>query len=123
MKAYLVDVYNETAGAVEVEPTLESYYKLLDCDLIDIVSRAIGGVYYDIVCDDEGLFHDPQKISAINDMGEPMLVGNLLICLNDGEGELVGLEDQDVFHITKCIQRMYTENYPKGYPMLTQCEY
>ena len=108
--------------AVDAEG-LQDYYRLIGCDTIDIVTRKIGGMWFDIVCDDEGLFKEPQKISAINDMGEPMLVGNLLFFNHDGEGNLLPLSDLDCNHIRKYIQKMSTRNFPDGYPMLTQCEY
>lgn len=123
MKTVLLDVYKEKVGIGNIEANLDCYYRLLDCTSIDIVTRKIGGKWFDIVCDDEGLFREPQKVSAINDMGEPMLVGNLLFFHNDGEGNLTGLEDEDIEHLKRYIKRMYTEKFPKGYPMLTQCEY
>ena len=123
MKTILLNVIEEIVQIMDVEPDLQAYYKALDCDCIDIVERKIGGKFYDVMCDDEGLFREPQKISAINDMGEPMFVGNLLFFNNDGQGDLVGLSDKDIEHIKKHIKKMYTYKYPNGYPMLTQCEY
>jgi hypothetical protein len=123
MKTILLDVYKEEVHITDVKPELEAYYEKLDCTCIDIVERKIGGKWFDIMCDDEGLFREPQKISAINDMGQPMLVGNLMFFHNDGEGNLTGLEDEDIEHLKRYIKRMYTEKFPKGYPMLTQCEY
>lgn len=102
--------------------SLASYYKTLDCDCIDIVSRKIGGKYFDVICDDEGLYNQP-KISAIDDMGAPMLVGNLFIVNYDGNGDNKSLTDEDIDHIKKYIQVMSTRQYLEGYPMLTQVEY
>ena len=60
IKGVLLDIENDEAKVVEFEPTLENYYKMLHCDLIDIVSRTIGynrsHKVFDIVCDDEGTF-------------------------------------------------------------------
>ena len=83
MKAFLIDVKNNEAKAVETDGGLDSLYKLTDCTCIDIAVRKIGGKWFDIVCDDEGLFRDDIKISAVNRDGEPMLVGNLLFCHHD----------------------------------------
>ena len=123
MKTVLLNVFEEKVEIVDIEPTLEEYYRLLQCDLIDIVPRKIGGEWFDVMCDDEGTFKEPQKISAINDMGEPMFVGNLMFFKNDGQGNLLGLDDEEIQHIQKHIQHMFTKKYWAGYPMLTQCEY
>lgn len=101
---FLIDVKNGTANAVDVEPTLSTYYEMLDCTTIDIVERSVGGVYYDFICDDEGLFVENPKCTAFTSDREPMLVGNLLICLHDGEGNEVGLDDKDVVNITQYLQ-------------------
>lgn len=125
IKGVLLDIEKNAADVVEFVPTLEEYYRMLHCDCIDIVSRKIGvkdGRVFDIVCDDEGLFREENKISAINDMGEAMLVGSLLL-LNRGEnGEEASLTDDDARFILSNIQKMCTRNHPEGYLMLTQCE-
>lgn len=123
MKTLLLDVYKEEVKIIDIEANLDEYYRALDCTVIDIVERRIGKKWFDVMCDEEGLFREPQKISAINDMGQPMLVGNLMFFHNDGEGNLTGLEDSDIEHLKKYIQKMYTNKFSKGYPMLTQCEY
>lgn len=105
MRMFLIDVNKGTAEPVDVEPKLQEYYKLLDCDTIDITERAINGVMYDIIVDDEGLFKNPAIPSAFNESNKkPALVGNLLICLHDSNGDEVGLEEKDVENIkTKLI--------------------
>ena len=121
MKTVLLDVYNEKVEVIDIDDELDAFYEKLDCNCIDIVTRRIDGMEFDIMCDDEGLFHDPRKLSAINDMGEPMLVGTLMFFHHDDEGDLVGLTDEAVEFIQDHIQTMYTGLYPQGYPMLTQC--
>lgn len=96
MKMFLIDVENGSAGSVDIEPSLEKYYELLKCDCIDIAERQIGGVYYDFIVDDEGLFKEKPIASVFDTSKKPMLVGNVLICLHDGEGNEVGLEDKDI---------------------------
>lgn len=123
MKVILLNVNDEKVEIIDIEPKLEAYYKALDCDCIDIVERKIGKKWFDIVCDDEGLLKERPKISAINDMGEVMLVGNLMFCKHDDEGDTVGLTDEEITHIQKYIQKISTTAFPKGYMMLTQCEY
>ena len=69
IKAYLIDVINETHKAVEIENKLADYYRELQCTVIDIQERKIGKKVFDIICDDEGLFKEPAKISAIDNLG------------------------------------------------------
>lgn len=104
MKMFLVDVKNQTLGVRDVQPKLEEYYRLLDCDTIDIVERQVGGKYFDIICDDEGLLKENPIPSALNKKGELMLVGNLLLCHHDNEGNETELSDKDVRLITNnCV--------------------
>lgn len=123
IKSYLVDVKNGESYPVEIENTLEEFYRLIDCRYIDIVRRKIGRKYYDIICDDEGLFDSNPKISAIDNLGRVMLVGNLLITNTDEEGNTVSLTGRDISYIRKRVLPMCTRLHPEGYPMLTQVEY
>ncbi len=81
----------------ELQGNLQSYYDALDCDLIEIVERSIGGTKYSIVCDEEGLFKEEVTISMLNEETHtPMLVGNLFICKDAGRGKLESLTDSDI---------------------------
>lgn len=125
----LVDVEKETVRVVEIPDELDEFYRILNCSCIDIVSRHIGRnshhwKKFNIVCDDEGLFKDPQKISAIDNLGRAQLVGNLFIVGGtDPEGNLTSLSEADTDFILGKVQKMGTRKFPAGYPMLTQCEY
>lgn len=123
MKMILLDVKNDVVEIVEADG-LQDYYRHIGTDVIDIVTRRIGGEPYEIICDDEGLFKEYPKISAIDDMGQPMLVGNLLIAGGvDIEGNLEPVEIEDIEYVMQFIQTMYTKHYPDGYKMLTQLSY
>lgn len=128
VKGVLLDTVNNEAKVVEFEPTLENYYKLLHCDMIEYATRVIGpkgrGKEFDIVCDEEGTFKEGNKISAIDNIGKAMLVGSLLVVgPADDEGNDTSLSDGDCEYVMERIQKMYTIKYPLGYLMLTQCEY
>lgn len=127
MKTLLLNVNENKVEVIDIDDDLDAFYRALDCDWIDIVQRRIGGKLFDVMFDDEGLLKDGHKISAINDMGKARFVGNLMFFHNDGHGNLVGLEEDDIKHIQKYIKTMYTynhpDNHPEGYLMLTQCEY
>ena len=127
LTAYLIDTEAETHGPVEIADDLDAFYKALHCDLIDIVTRGIGGIrkhpQYEIICDEEGLLKDDPKISAIDDLGRPQLVGSLLICKSDPDDpcKLASLTPKDVRYIAQYVQPMCTRRRPRPYPMLCQC--
>lgn len=86
-----------------IEKTLEAYYEEIGCDCIDIVSRKINGSWFDIICDDEGLFKDPLVVTAVDPNGSPALVGTLLICRFDGVDDVTDLEPGDADTISEAI--------------------
>lgn len=108
-----------------IKDRLQTYYDLIECSTIDIVRRKIGKRYFHIVCDDEGALVDRAKISAVSNLGEIRLVGNLVICSDfvTDEGNLVGLSDEEAEYIKERIEFLYTRQNPEGYYILTQCEY
>ena len=120
IKGVLVDVKNEKVEVVEIEKTLEEYYRILNCDCIDIISRKIGEKWFDIVCDDEGLLKENPKISAIDNTNQPQLCGNLFIVKFDGVEDITSISDEEAEYIMERIMLVSTNFYPKGYPILTQ---
>ena len=96
MKVLLLDTDSLQPQVVETEGGLAEWYRLIKCDLIDIVSRKIGGRYFDIIVDDEGLYKGGAKVTALDTQQQPLLVGNLVICNHDGEGGETSLTDEDI---------------------------
>lgn len=93
MLGLLIDVKNNNVS-VKMANSLKDYYRLIDCDVIDIVKRCIGGKYYNIICDDEGPLKENIIVSAIDTERKPMLVGNLIVAGDtDDEGELLSLSN------------------------------
>lgn len=128
IKGVLLDTVENKAEIIEFVPILDNYYKLLHCDKIEYATRKIGAgnrlKEFDIVCDEEGKFKEDNKISAIDNLGRPMLVGSLLVVgPADDEGDETSLSDGDCEYVMERIQKMNTMKYPLGYLMLTQCEY
>ena len=104
MKAYLLDVENKVRKAVEIDDDnhLQEYYRYLNCSIVDITSRKVGGKWFDIIADDEGLLKENPIVSALDSNNQPALVGNLLFCNYDSEtGEEVSLTDDDIEHLEK----------------------
>ena len=127
LRGVLVDVENETVRVVEIPDELDSFYKILNCDCIDIVVRAIGGrcrKKFNIVCDDEALLKNAPRISAIDNLGNVQLCGNLFIVGGTVvDSNLTSLNEYDEAYLLSKVQKIGTRKFPAGYPMLTQCEY
>ena len=116
MKAYFVDTKTNTAKAVDIEPSLATYYDMLGCDTIDIVNRGFGRsgkTRFDIICDDNGLFSDNPVLSAVDKDGRGMLVGSLLVVGEaDDEGNETSLTDEDVRLLERYTGMLYTRRNP-----------
>ena len=115
---------NEMAKVVEL-PKDHSYKdlkRLLEIESpLTCVSRKIGDTYYDFWCDDEGLYPDKKYLCGICRNAEELLCGNILIARHDGEGNTIGLTEEDVKNILDehnfiCIEDFLnyggTPNYP-----------
>lgn len=112
IKAIIVDTDKKTTYEIEIENTLNAFYKALKCNLIDIVERKIGGVWYDIIVDDEGLLNPDRygKFSVVtfakrNQMPIERIVGNVLITRSDTIGNTIGLEQMDIKRVLKNTAR------------------
>ena len=122
----LIDTKANTAKVVTIDDTLDAYYSALNCSCIDIVSRTIGESekYFTIVCDDEGLFKATPCISAVSDLGEPMLVGSLFITdFAPGTGELVSLSDKELSYVLDHIIFAVSSRRNAPFPLLCQVGY
>lgn len=77
---------------------------------ITIVTRKIGSLYYDIICDDEGLFKVEEDgtivASAVCENAEEILAGNLLIIKNE---DLDYFDEVDIHNITSNVLTLSEE--------------
>lgn len=85
-----------------IKDDLDEFYKIIECNTIDIVSRKIGGIYYDIICDEEALLKDSPVVSVVSKDGSPLICGNIIIC-NSKEGELKSLSNTDIYNLIKYL--------------------
>ena len=122
-KSVLVDVNNGTVKVVETNGKFKEFYPLIDCRYIDIVSRKIGGRWYDIVCDDEALLIADPKVSAVDKNNNPMLFGSLLFFKNDGGEDLVGVDDEDINVIKENIVMAVNKETGDIHPVVWGCTY
>ena len=103
----LVSTATGKAGKKTIEAELRRYYQILGCDTIDIVSRKIGGKYYDIICDDEALLKADPVFTAVDVNYQPMLYGSLFICNHDDEGNETSLTPEDVDNVLSACDKAY----------------
>lgn len=123
MKMLLLDVHNNEVKVVEANG-LEDYYKYIGCSLIDIVRRKIGDLTVEIVCDDEGLFYEHPKVSAIDIVGQPCLYGNLLIASGRVvDGNLTELTEKEIEYIKKFIIEVTTAFYKEPFKVIWEMDY
>lgn len=109
MRGYLIDVIEGKTHSVDVFD-LEDYQKFIHCQTIDIVSRTIGDREYEIICDDEGLSKRPALVSAVNNDGQPMLVGNLIVMGNSGGDEdMHEISFDEIQHLKKHFMHVVTK--------------
>lgn len=117
MRAYFIDSKTDEHNVIDIEPTLDEYYRLIDCTCVDIIMREIDGHPYNIVLDDMGLLV-PNRIAAIsvtsNLFGDrERIAGNLLIFgvdTEDLESGLKSLTDDEVRQIERrMIQGLFRD--------------
>lgn len=102
MKFYYLNVKNQVYGTVDIDPKLNEYYKLIDCDCVTIATIQIFGHVYDVICDDEALLKD-DPIPAILACNGMSIYGNVLICKEGEDGQEEGLDFYDVDRIRNSI--------------------
>lgn len=122
---FLVSIEDKKAEKVVIDHSLQAFYDTIHCfnDTIDIVMRKIGGKYFDVICDDDGLAKDPHHCSAVDKEGEPMLVGSFLVANHDSAGDTRSLTDEDIAVIQKSVQVVCTRNLPQPHPIIVGMEY
>ncbi len=128
MKGLLLDVYDQEVKEIDCDSDIHEWYKLLNCELVEMPERTIAGRSYTIICDEEGLLKSDPVISAINGQGEVMLVGSLLIFNTDYENcDVTDLTDEDIKYIRHYINSCLIVNKKTGHAreqlILTECDY
>ena len=102
-------------GVVE---TLDDMYKEIGCDTIDIARRRIGGKEFDIIVDDNGWLTEKPQLSGIFVYGdgevEPALVGTLIVCSHDEEGNTVDIPVEDHMLICCNVRNITIQNRTTG---------
>ena len=117
MKVVYLNVENqELPKVMDIEDKLDVFYELIGCRCIDIVRRKIGHKYFDVICDDEGLFKDEPIVSAVDTQFRQMLVGNLIVSKSDDKGNQIDLSEEEIKQILRHTKTYFTLS--KIYPAL-----
>ena len=116
MKTIKVLVLNPT-GKPEIIEVLNDYKAFKQAinitSPIDCISRKIGDKYFEIWCDDEGLYKEDLKASAFCENANEILAGKILIANHRGE-HTTSLKDEDIAMIIehlRCVDEDYSVDY------------
>lgn len=95
---------------VEVKKDYRDVKRLLEIDSpVTLVERCIGGKYFDLWIDDEGLFKQEQDgtilACGVCDNAQEILAGKILIVNHNGE-EMASLTNQDMELICENLKRI-----------------
>jgi hypothetical protein len=97
MKVLIFDENKQELIEKDIENELDTFYEIIGCRCIDIPRRKVGGKYFDIIVDDEGLLKDAPRCTAVDpNTLDSMLFGTLIFTNSDDEGNTVGLSDEDI---------------------------
>lgn len=88
----------------EIDSTdvLNEMYKIIGCEMIDIVQIEAEGKNYDVYCDDEFLLKEKPVPTLYLD-NENVLCGNLVFTTCDEEGNVAEVSDDDIKILTEYI--------------------
>lgn len=82
----LIDVWKKEVREVTFEDVLDSYYSLINCD---IITTAPYDEDHDLIVDDEGLLKNPDRFFSFNDVRSPQYAGNGIIIGFNNQGEWI----------------------------------
>ena len=113
----------------EIEDKLETYYRILSCDNVDIVERKIKGFKVCFVVDDEYLLRNTPNqppVAVFQGNGREAIYGALVITgKSDKLGNLSSLEDYQINIIERsiCYFRNSSKNCPNLNPIFEALTY
>lgn len=96
MRVFVIDVNAGTYYTDDIQDDLETYYKIIGCRTIEISCLEIENRTFDVICDDEGLFNEHGARPSVVDLeSHPRMVGSLIFCHTDENGDETDLIDGD----------------------------
>lgn len=104
LNGVLITVEPEKASVtpISIENDYRAIQRAINVFVFDIVRANIGGQYFDVYCDDEGLLKSDPILSAATKDGYG-LFGNLFICQHDGHGNSISLTPEEILHVTQHV--------------------
>ena len=113
MRVFVIDVNAGTYYTDDIKDDLETYYKIIGCKLIDIVDLKIEDRVFDVICDDEGLSAEFGARPSVVDMKSGVrMIGSLIFCHANENGDEVGLNDGDAAVLNKYM--VFSESTEDG---------
>lgn len=97
---------------IDSENILDEMYKIIGCDVVDLVEIKVEGKFYDVYCDDEFLLKDNPVPTLFID-NETVLCGNLIFTTRNDEGKAAKITNDDVKKLTNFLSKQ--ENKLHGY--------
>ena len=80
---------------IDSDNVLSELYRIIGCDLVELVQVEVGGKFYDVYCDEEFLLKEkPTPTLYLN--AEQVLCGNLVFTTCDENGKLGGVTEEDI---------------------------
>lgn len=89
-------------GVIEekvIKNDLDTLYEEIGCRFIDVAVRKIGNKDFDLIVDDEGLLKENPICTCVSlhyRWAKPQLVGNVIICNHNEEGEFTSLTKEEI---------------------------
>ena len=80
---------------IDSDNALSEMYRIIDCDLVELVQVEVGGKFYDVYCDEKFLLKGkPTPTLYIN--ARQVLCENLVFTTCNEEGKLGGVTEGDI---------------------------
>lgn len=114
MIAYKIDPFADTIELVEASG-LDDYYREIGCECIDISVVTIGGVPFNVVCDDEALLRESVAPSVLDGNGRPILWNTVIVFGFDDDADLRSLTLDECLTIAERICRVTDRGSKDGW--------
>ena len=112
IRGLLINVVDGTCELFNCFDTVEAYRTIIDCDVFDITRRCINGIWYHIICDDEGAIKRDCLPVAYRSPNDIRIYGNIFICSGVNiDGNLQSLTDEEYHHLIGCLGLYYLQDH------------
>ena len=114
LRGFLINPWKHQLTEVEVDRSLEAWYKLLHCDSIDVCHVGkCAGLSVDVFVDDSGLLQEPRAPFFKLAGSHSALCGYGLVLASDGCGETVSLPECLTPEVFAQVQSLRMEQWER----------